>query len=215
MFSVKVASAKSRLAGRSSTVRTMPSESVASSEGEWLYRCGGVYSWVHVCGILRTVCLPIGSQTEVSYFGIKFSLYACIHTRGNVYNVNTFQTILLLSKVTFWLVMHTFPLILRSVILKRYPNLPISDQVLEQQNNFVTTWQYMLALVNRWVHFSMHKLFDHYFLVSKYLLIWLAWRLWQFPSGHEALLQWVEESPFQWYTPGKKEVPLLTASLQW
>ena len=64
---------------------------------------------------------------------------------------NTFQTILLLSKVTFWLVMHTFPLILRSVILKHYPNLPISDQVLEQQNNFVTTWQYMLALVNRYI----------------------------------------------------------------
>ena len=61
---------------------------------------------------------------------------------------NTFQTILLLSKVTFWLVMHTFPLILRSVILKLYPNLPISDS---QQNNFVTTWQYMLALVNRYI----------------------------------------------------------------
>jgi len=65
--------------------------------------------------------------------------------------VNTFQTILSLSKVTFWLVMHTFPLILRSVILKHYPNLPISDQVLEQQNDFVTTWQYMLALVNRYI----------------------------------------------------------------
>ena len=65
--------------------------------------------------------------------------------------LNTFQTILSLSKVTFWLVIHTFPLILRSVILKHYPNLPISDQVLEQQNNFVTTWQYMLALVNRYI----------------------------------------------------------------